>query len=305
MEIELYNIEELVSVPLGRQCESGVTQIKIDIGGWASALSGATAAIVALRPGETELYTPSNVSLSNGVVTWTVNEIDTAIGGEGLAELRLSKDGAVKKSKRFTTIINGSFTGSGGPAAPTAPDWAVMIERAAVEVEDFAAGVMLAGTDVTCAPTQNGGINPSNGRNLTQSAATGAKSGYKTAPTPLLFALSLAGYRYTIWLYSTPSHTAGLRSLTGGQYITGATVIPRTTGDQRFRVGYQRADGDTWSDDDAAAVNAALTLNGFTDKTLAIAGAAADAKATGDKIAALGALLVSKGVITQSELNAL
>ena len=123
---EEYNtilVNELETVKLGRQGEHLTQQVLIDCTAWLTnpALSGCTLLIAAIRPGETEIYLPT-VTTSDGVITWDIQDQDTAKGGWGRGEVRAMKDGKIKKSAVFRTRIEPSLEGSGS-APITPPDW--------------------------------------------------------------------------------------------------------------------------------------------------------------------------------------
>lgn len=155
MEICTFNFDELNSVMLGRQGESGVRQIVIDLGDWPTVLDGPDVMIVALRPGEDSLYVPAGVTIDGSEVTWEIDSVDTALDGAGYAEIRLSKDGAIKKSRKFTTKIVGSLMGNGEPAQPQPPEWAVEIMQSVADAttaaEDAAADAAAAASEAASA----------------------------------------------------------------------------------------------------------------------------------------------------------
>lgn len=127
---EEYNtilVNELETVKLGRQGEHLTQQVLIDCTAWLTnpALSGCTLLIAAIRPGETEIYLPT-VTTSDGVITWDIQDQDTAKGGWGRGEVRAMKDGKIKKSAVFRTRIEPSLEGSGS-APITPPDWVQQI----------------------------------------------------------------------------------------------------------------------------------------------------------------------------------
>ena len=56
------------------------------------------------------------------MITWDIQDQDTAKGGWGRGEVRAMKDGKIKKSAVFRTRVEPSLEGSGSaPATP--PDW--------------------------------------------------------------------------------------------------------------------------------------------------------------------------------------
>ena len=121
-EYEIIAVEDLERVKLGRQGENETQTVRIDCNDWLVQLQGCTFVVVALRPGETELYVP-DITVSNGLVTWSIKAQDTARAGAGRAEVRALKGDAVKKSKLFRTWIEPALDGpiNGTPVTP--PNW--------------------------------------------------------------------------------------------------------------------------------------------------------------------------------------
>ena len=120
-EYETLLVNELDVVKLGRQGEHLTQQVLIDCTEWLSKLPGCTLLIAAIRPTENTVYLPT-VSVADGVITWDIQDQDTAKGGWGRGEVRAMKDGKIKKSAVFRTRVEPSLEGSGSaPATP--PDW--------------------------------------------------------------------------------------------------------------------------------------------------------------------------------------
>ena len=120
-EYETLLVNELDVVKLGRQGEHMTQQVLIDCTEWLSKLPGCTLLIAAIRPTESTVYLPT-VSVADGVITWDIQDQDTAKGGWGRGEVRAMKDGKIKKSAVFRTRVEPSLEGSGSaPATP--PDW--------------------------------------------------------------------------------------------------------------------------------------------------------------------------------------
>ena len=120
-EYETLAVNELDVVKLGRQGEHLTQQVLIDCTDWLSKLPGCTLLIAAIRPTENTVYLPT-VSVADGVITWDIQDQDTAKGGWGRGEVRAMKDGKIKKSAVFRTRVEPSLEGSGSaPATP--PDW--------------------------------------------------------------------------------------------------------------------------------------------------------------------------------------
>ena len=120
-EYETLMVNELDIVKLGRQGEHLTQQVVIDCTAWLTKLPECDLMIAAIRPGEKEIYLPI-VTAADGVITWDIQDQDTAKGGWGRGEVRAMLDGKIKKSAVFRTRIEPSLEGSG--AAPvTPPDW--------------------------------------------------------------------------------------------------------------------------------------------------------------------------------------
>ena len=80
----MYNITNLSRVHAGRQGETGLRKVVIDCSAWTQSYPDLSIALVAIRPGETEPYVPTGVTLSDGILTWIPDAVDTAIAGTGL-----------------------------------------------------------------------------------------------------------------------------------------------------------------------------------------------------------------------------
>ena len=118
-EYQAIPVDALERVKLGRQGENETQTVVIDCNDWLVQLQGCTFMIVAMRPGERELYVP-DVTVSGGTVTWPITAQDTACAGAGRAEIRALKGDAVKKSQLFRTWIEPALDGriNGAPTTP-------------------------------------------------------------------------------------------------------------------------------------------------------------------------------------------
>lgn len=308
MHTDTYHIDELESVALGRQGENGARRAQIDVSDWISELGSDTEFwISAVRPGEDSLYVPSRFDADAGVLTWTFDDVDTARCGWGRAEIRAIVDGALKKSATFTTRIEPSLMGTGVTPDPVAPDWAAAYASDSETLLDALKDLLRGDSSLKLDPLQVGGFNPSTGANSGgyQNNSHYCKTGYRTQYTKAtLFTLPAGTYEYTIFLYSNSTVSSALRSLSGGKYVTGSTLIPPRVGNQTVRIAIRRADGAEITAEERAQggpIDSAGTFSDLTDESLSIAGAAADAKKVGDLIG----LLISKNIITRTEWEAL
>ena len=151
--------------------------------------------------------------------------------------------------------------------------------------ETIAKTVFTVPSSVSATPTQEGGVNPTTGQNM--SGTQYYRTGYRSFTNNMLFKLNHNDYKYTMWLYSNNTSTAKICSLTNQNWTTGLTLIPNDKGGTYIRIGYTRKDGAAITTNDIETITANALLFEATDTSLSIAGAAADAKATGDAIAAV------------------
>ena len=121
-------------VKIGRQGENLTQTVVIDCSAWQAVLGATpTFEIVARRRGEKETYQANHVTVSGFVVTWTLDSDDTAISGQGVAEIRGTSDTLVKKSAQFKTWCEASVEDYTAPRPVTPPAWAnTVIEQGAL-----------------------------------------------------------------------------------------------------------------------------------------------------------------------------
>lgn len=116
---EVYHVEGLDVVKLGRQGESLTQEVQIDVSAWTEDnMEGATFLIAAVRPGENESYLPE-ITQSGNILTWKPTAADTAKGGYGRAEVQAVKGALIRKSPVFRTRIEAAIESSG--STPTEP----------------------------------------------------------------------------------------------------------------------------------------------------------------------------------------
>lgn len=116
---EIYHVEGLDVVKLGRQGENLTQEVQIDVSAWTEDnMEGATFLIAAVRPGETESYLPE-ITQSGNTLTWKPTAADTAKGGYGRAEVQAVKGALIRKSPVFRTRIEAAIESSG--STPTEP----------------------------------------------------------------------------------------------------------------------------------------------------------------------------------------
>ena len=115
----MYTINSLTRVHAGRQGETGLRRVAIDCTAWTEAYPGLTIALVAIRPGETEPYVPTGVTLSDGILTWIPNAVDTAIAGTGLLGIQgTDASEHVIKSAKTTYVVESAVDTPQGYVPP-------------------------------------------------------------------------------------------------------------------------------------------------------------------------------------------
>lgn len=84
---------------IGVQGEVDAQTFKFDISSWIEEYgSGGSASIDLQRPGEDTSYT-KGLTITDGKAVWTVDNVDNAIAGQGMAQLVYALPGDTKKSK--------------------------------------------------------------------------------------------------------------------------------------------------------------------------------------------------------------
>ena len=140
---EIYHVEGLDVVKLGRQGENLTQEVQIDVSAWTEDnMEGATFLIAAVRPGETESYLPE-ITQSGNTLTWKPTAADTAKGGYGRAEVQAVKGALIRKSPVFRTRIEAAIESSGStPTEP--PAWVQQILGSVGAAQEAAANAQQA-----------------------------------------------------------------------------------------------------------------------------------------------------------------
>lgn len=119
-----HDVNELpMFVSLGHKGENDATVIEFDLSDWLTDYPAGVIALYARRSTETTAYTVTGFAVTEDtdIYAWTVDDVDTGIAGEGIAQLTLTEDDVVKKSVTFKTRVEDGLTDSGGvlTAIPT------------------------------------------------------------------------------------------------------------------------------------------------------------------------------------------
>lgn len=145
-----YCIDHLPSrLSIGRETETGVTDIRIDCTDWLEKWPGM--AISAMyRPPEGEPYIVLAEMIGNSLV-WHVSDADTAAPGTGRLELTGEADGKRKLSALVDVQVARRLEGAAGPMPEAAKPWAdeVMAAAARITGMQVATETLQAGSDAT------------------------------------------------------------------------------------------------------------------------------------------------------------
>ena len=123
------------TITLGRAGENQAQEILFDISGWEASFGPGSVSLLVRRPGDQEPY-PVTLTVTDGVASWVVSNLDTATPGFGQAELIYLVSNQVVASKVYQTYVAASLLA--GPIDPTGNPWAeyvATVTRAAAEAQ--------------------------------------------------------------------------------------------------------------------------------------------------------------------------
>ncbi len=126
---------------IGIQGENGMREIRINMNAWLVGHPNGSITLWHKRHGDTEpTATGAALDRETGILSWVPTDTDTYYAGEGEAEIRLTENQRIKKSKKLITCVAESLT-SGG--ATVGSDWASYINA----VDDLRAAAAAAAND--------------------------------------------------------------------------------------------------------------------------------------------------------------
>lgn len=130
---------------LGVWGESLVREVTFDISSWVLAHGEGTLQILVNRPGETLdtgeplVYVATDVSVADGIATWTITDVDTAINGSGSCALvYLVGNDVVAKTPAYRTRIKDTLGHSGATVPPALEAWYNDILQASADAQSAA-----------------------------------------------------------------------------------------------------------------------------------------------------------------------
>jgi hypothetical protein len=108
------------TIALGRLGENNYTRILFDVSGWLADYPSASIGLLNVRPGQTTAYpvSPENLSLSDGVLYWTVTNSDLSAKGTGRCELVAYQGNTIMKSAIYKTMCLEALDGGATPPEP-------------------------------------------------------------------------------------------------------------------------------------------------------------------------------------------
>lgn len=128
--------------------------------------------------------------------------------------------------------------------------------------------------------TRSASIKEEDGTNGTE----GFRTGYIDYTKPMKISFNKPGETFVVWAYSNSSTSAETKISPTKKYVSGTVYLPLiTTPIKRFRIGFHKDNGGTYTEEEAAASFAAVKFYSQTDKTLLLDNVPADAKVTGEK----------------------
>lgn len=133
-----YDVTKGGYILLGRCGENLARTVEIDVSEYLAEYPGAVVTLLHRRHGESGIY-PVAAELRDGCLVWHPTSADTAIAGSGEAEVRVTVDGVLAKSKILSTMVDKSLTGQETDAPEPGMDWVDKITTAIGSVKNMKA----------------------------------------------------------------------------------------------------------------------------------------------------------------------
>lgn len=133
-----YDVTKGGYILLGRCGENLARTVEIDVSEYLVEYPGAVVTLLHRRHGESGIY-PVAAELRDGCLVWQPTSADTAIVGDGEAEVRVIVDGVLAKSKILSTMVDKSLTGQETEAPEPGMDWVDKITTAIGNVQNMKA----------------------------------------------------------------------------------------------------------------------------------------------------------------------
>lgn len=129
------NAYALEEIKLGRRGENQARKVVFDVlGKWREGYGEGVASLIVQRNGDAQPY-PVTVTEEDGALVWLVSSVDTAVAGEGAAELRYTVGDTIVKSQIYKTRVRETLENSGEAPPPAYQSWVDEVLRAAADAE--------------------------------------------------------------------------------------------------------------------------------------------------------------------------
>lgn len=129
------NAYALEEIKLGRRGENQARKVVFDVlGKWREGYGDGVASLIVQRNGDAQPY-PVTVTEEDGALVWLVSSVDTAVAGEGAAELRYTVGDTIVKSQIYKTRVRETLENSGEAPPPAYQSWVDEVLRAAADAE--------------------------------------------------------------------------------------------------------------------------------------------------------------------------
>ena len=129
------NAYALEEIKLGRRGENRARKVVFDVlGKWREGYGEGVASLIVQRNGDAQPY-PVTVTEDGGALVWMVSSVDTAVAGEGAAELRYTVGDTIVKSQIYKTRVRETLEDSGETPPPAYQSWVDEVLQAAADAE--------------------------------------------------------------------------------------------------------------------------------------------------------------------------
>ena len=129
------NAYALEEIKLGRRGENQARKVVFDVlEKWREGYGEGVASLIVQRNGDAQPY-PVAVTEEDGALVWRVSSVDTAVAGEGAAELRYTVGDTIVKSQIYKTRVRETLEDSGEAPPPAYQSWVDEVLQAAADAE--------------------------------------------------------------------------------------------------------------------------------------------------------------------------
>ena len=129
------NAYALEEIKLGRRGENQARKVVFDVlEKWREGYGEGVASLIVQRNGDAQPY-PVAVTEEDGTLVWLVSSVDTAVAGEGAAELRYTVGDTIVKSQIYKTRVRETLEDSGETPPPAYQSWVDEVLQAAADAE--------------------------------------------------------------------------------------------------------------------------------------------------------------------------